>query len=46
MIDLAGYERDLYRLFDAPGREGRPWPDESADDGSLIHALLRSDPPP
>jgi hypothetical protein len=35
MVDLAGYERDLYRLFDARGHEGRPWPDMLADDGTL-----------
>lgn len=36
MIDLASYERDLYRLFDAPGHEGRPWPDVSVDDDALM----------
>lgn len=36
MIDLAAYERDLYRLFDAPGHEGLPWPDASVDDEALI----------
>ncbi|MGH8778231.1 HvfC/BufC family peptide modification chaperone [Paraburkholderia sp.] len=36
MVDLAGYERDLYRLFDAQGHEGQPWPDIAADDGTLI----------
>jgi hypothetical protein len=36
MVDLASYERDLYRLFDAQGHEGRPWPDVSADDGALV----------
>lgn len=36
MIDLATYERDLYRLFDAPGHEGQPWPDVSVDDDTLV----------
>lgn len=36
MIDLSRYERELYRLFDAQGHEGRPWPDASADDDTLI----------
>lgn len=36
MVDLARYERELYRLFDAPGHEGQPWPDLSADDGALM----------
>lgn len=35
LIDLATYERDLYRLFDAPGHEGQPWPDASTDDDVL-----------
>lgn len=36
MIDLAAYERELYRLFDAHGHEGQPWPDASADDATLV----------
>lgn len=36
MIDLAAYERELYRLFDAQGHEGKPWPDAAADDAALI----------
>lgn len=36
MVDLARYERELFRLFDAPGHEGRPWPDASCDDAALI----------
>lgn len=36
MVDLAGYEYELYRLFDAPGHEGGVWPDASADDDALI----------
>ena len=36
MIDLADYERELYRLFDAPGHEGNPWPDAAANDAELI----------
>jgi hypothetical protein len=36
MVDLACYERELFRLFDAPGHEGQPWPDTTADDSSLI----------
>lgn len=36
MVDLTRYERELYRLFDAPGHEGRPWPDATVDDGALM----------
>lgn len=36
MIDLADYEYTLFRLFDAPGHEGRPWPDAACDDGELV----------
>jgi hypothetical protein len=36
MVDLAGYEYELYRLFDAPGHEGGVWPDESTDDEALL----------
>ena len=36
LVDLATYERELFRLFDAPGHEGQPWPDADADDGVLI----------
>jgi hypothetical protein len=36
MVDLAGYEYELYRLFDAPGHEGSAWPDASAEDDALV----------
>lgn len=36
LVDLATYERELFRLFDAPGHEGRHWPDASADDSDLV----------
>jgi len=36
MIDLADYERALFRLFDAPGHEDRPWPSDHGDDAALI----------
>lgn len=36
MVDLTRYERELYRLFDARGHEGQPWPDLSAGDGALM----------
>jgi hypothetical protein len=36
MVDLAQYERGLFRLFDAPGHEGRPWPGVETGDGALI----------
>lgn len=36
MVDLAHYEHALFRLFDAPGDEGRPWPDAGTDDRALV----------
>lgn len=36
MVDLATYERELFRLFDAPGHEQRPWPDQNTHDHVLI----------
>lgn len=36
MVDLARYERELFRLFDAPGNEGRPWPGVETPDERLI----------
>jgi hypothetical protein len=36
MVDLAGYEYELYRLFDAPGHEGLAWPDVTAVDDALV----------
>ncbi len=36
LVDLATYERELFHLFDAPGHEGQPWPDASADDDDLV----------
>jgi hypothetical protein len=35
LIDLADYEWTLFRLFDAPGHEGRPWPEADCDDRFL-----------
>jgi hypothetical protein len=35
LIDLANYERQLFCLFDAPGHEGKGWPDLATDDGAL-----------
>jgi Putative DNA-binding domain len=35
LVDLATYERELFRLFDAPGHEGGCWPDASAADADL-----------
>jgi hypothetical protein len=35
MIDLARYEYALFRLFDAPGHEGRAWPDVACTDSTL-----------
>ena len=35
MVDLAHYERQLFRLFDAPGNEGLAWPGHETDDDSL-----------
>ncbi len=36
MVDLAHYERELFRLFDAPGFEDGPWPTTSSDDRTLV----------
>jgi Putative DNA-binding domain len=36
MVDLAHYEHALFRLFDAPGHEGRPWPAGDIDDAALV----------
>lgn len=36
LIDLAHYERELFRLFDAPGHEGGRWPDVRVDDRNLV----------
>lgn len=36
MVDLAKYERLHFKLFDAPGHEGSPWPDVSIPDEALI----------
>lgn len=36
MVDLAGYECELFRLFDAPGHEGKPWPDANTNDEQLV----------
>lgn len=36
MVDLARYERELFRLFDAPGHEGQPWPSPAVDDERLV----------
>ena len=36
LVDLASYERELFRLFDAPGHEGRQWPTADADDRDLV----------
>lgn len=36
MVDLARYERELFRLFDAPGHEGKPWPSVDATDEQLV----------
>lgn len=35
MVDLACYERELFRLFDAPGHEGRVWPGAGTEDRLL-----------
>ncbi len=35
MVDLAAYECTLYRLFDAPGHEGGPWPGAATSDREL-----------
>jgi hypothetical protein len=36
MVDLARYERELFRLFDAPGHEGEPWPGVETPDEALV----------
>lgn len=36
MVDLARYERELFRLFDAPGHEGQPWPTAAVPDDRLV----------
>ena len=36
LVDLARYEWTLFRLFDAPGHEGQPWPDRDCDDSRLV----------
>jgi hypothetical protein len=36
MVDLARYERELFRLFDAPGHEGQAWPGTGTDDRALV----------
>ncbi len=36
MLDLASYEHALFRLFDAPGNEGKPWPDPNIADEHLV----------
>ena len=36
MVDLARYERLHFRLFDAPGHEGGPWPTPELADERLI----------
>jgi hypothetical protein len=36
MVDLARYEHALFRLFDAPGHEGQPWPTPAVDDDDLV----------
>ena len=36
IVDLARYERELFRLFDAPGHEGRAWPTGEAADADLV----------
>jgi hypothetical protein len=36
MVDLAHYERELFRLFDAPGHEGAPWPSADVPDEALV----------
>lgn len=46
MVDLATYEHAVFRLYDAPGHEGRPWPGTDVDDARLVlqpcFALVRS----
>jgi hypothetical protein len=36
MIDLAKYEQLHFKLFDAPGHEGNPWPARDVSDDKLI----------
>ncbi|MBE0620229.1 MAG: putative DNA-binding domain-containing protein [Burkholderiales bacterium] len=36
MVDLARYERELFRLFDAPGHEGGVWPTVDVPDARLV----------
>ena len=36
MVDLARYERELFRLFDAPGHEGGVWPTADVPDARLV----------
>ena len=36
MVDLARYERELFRLFDAPGHEGGAWPTVDVPDARLV----------
>ena len=38
MVDLARYERLHFRLFDAPGHEGGPWPTPELPDDRLIYS--------
>lgn len=35
MIDLARYERELFRLFDAPGHPSQTWPKQDCKDSQL-----------
>ena len=35
MVDLARYERLHFKLFDAPGHEGNPWPSQDTPDEQL-----------
>lgn len=35
MIDLASYEQLHFKLFDAPGHEGNPWPERDIKDDKL-----------
>ncbi|MEM7151955.1 MAG: DNA-binding domain-containing protein [Myxococcota bacterium] len=36
MVDLARYEFEQFRLFDAPGHEGKPWPTVDTPDERLV----------
>lgn len=36
MVDLARYERELFRLYDAPGHEPGPWPTHRVPDERLV----------